>query len=141
MRGICALTFAAACLCTGPAFAQECLHGPTETPDQKARRVDALHVARTVNNLEANQPGARTRTYLRQVELKSSPFATRPDGQSEWFRKLNFTPGQDVIPGWALTLDVTQDGYWFAVKDKTDSCGFRYISSQDGLIFTAEPIR
>jgi hypothetical protein len=141
MRKTCALILAVTCLSAGPAFAQECLHGPNETPDQKARRVDALRVARTVNNLEANQPGARTNAYLRQVELKSSPFAAGRDGQSEWFKKLNFTPGQEVIPGWVLTLDVTQDGYWFAINDKTDSCGFRYISNQDGLIFTAEPIR
>jgi hypothetical protein len=141
MMKICALALAMACLGCGQAFAQECLHGPNETPDQKARRRDALHVARTVNNLEANQPGARARTYLRQIELKSSAFASGPDGQSEWFKKLNFAPGQEVIPGWELTLDVTHDGYWFAVKDKTDSCGFRYISNQDGLIFHAETIR
>jgi hypothetical protein len=103
--------------------------------------VDALQVTRTVNNLQANQPGARTRTYLRHVELPSSPFAMGRDGQSDWFKRLNFTPGQEVMPGWVLTLDVTQDGYWFAVHDKTDVCGFRYISNQDGLIFTAAPIR
>jgi hypothetical protein len=103
--------------------------------------VEALRVTRTVNNLQANQPGARTGTFLRQVELPSSPFATGTNGQSDWFKKLNFTPGQEVIPGWVLTLDVTQDGYWFAVQDKTDPCGFRYISNSGGLIFTAEPIR
>jgi hypothetical protein len=141
MKRTCALVFAVACLWVIPAFAQECLHGPNETPDQKARRLDALHVARTVNNLQANQPGARTKTYLRQIELTSSPFATGPDGQTEWFRKLNFTSGQDVIPGWTLVLDVTQDGYWFAIKDKADRCGFRYISNHEGVIFSAEPIR
>jgi hypothetical protein len=36
---------------------------------------------------------------------------------------------------------VTADGYWFMVKDQTDACGFAYISNQNGLIYTAEPIR
>jgi hypothetical protein len=141
MRRTCAFVFAVAFACVGPIFAQECLHGPNESPEQIARRRDALRVTRTVNNLEANQPGARTTTYLRQIELLSSSFASSPDAQNEWFTKLNFTPGHDVMPGWELKLDLTQDGYWFSVKDKTDACGFRYISNQDGTIFTAEPIR
>jgi hypothetical protein len=45
------------------------------------------------------------------------------------------------MPGWELKLDVTQDGYWFLIKDKTDPCGFAFISNTSGLIYTAEPIR
>lgn len=120
-----------------PTFAQNCLHGNTETPDQAARRNEALTATRNVNNLEANQPGAQNRVYLRHVELTSSPFATK----SESVKKLNLTPGAEVLPGWQLTLDVTADGYWFMVKDKTDPCGFAYISNQDGLIYHAEPNR
>lgn len=141
MRRLCILVFAVTYTLAAPAFAQECLHGPSESPDQKARRTEALRLARTVNNLQANQPGARARTFLRQIELPASPFAKGPDAQSEWFKKLNFAPGQDVMPGWELNLDVTPEGYWFAIKDKTDACGFRYISNQEGLIFSAEPIR
>jgi hypothetical protein len=124
------------------AYAQnQCLHGPNETPDQTTRRRDALRATRTVNNLQANQPGSRTSTFLRQIELPSSQFAKGPDGQSEFFKKLNFTPGEELMPGWELTLDVTEKGYWFMIKDKTDSCGFAYISNQNGVIHTAEPIR
>jgi hypothetical protein len=120
-----------------PSFAQQCLHGTSETPDQAARRVEALTATRNVNNLEANQPGAQNRVYLRQVELASSPFAAKAPS----VKKLNFTPGAELLPGWHLVLDVTQDGYWFMVKDKTDPCGFAYISNQEGLIFHAEPNR
>ncbi len=45
------------------------------------------------------------------------------------------------MPGRQLVLDVTADGYWFMVKDKTDPCGFAFISNQNGLIFEAQPIR
>lgn len=45
------------------------------------------------------------------------------------------------MPGWTLTLDLTPQGYWFMIKDKTDPCGFAFVSNQDGLIFEAQPIR
>ena len=60
-----------------PTFAQQCLHGNTETPDQAARRNEALTATRNVNNLEANQPGTQNGVYLRHVELASSPFAAK----------------------------------------------------------------
>jgi hypothetical protein len=103
--------------------------------------MDALRATRTVNNLEANQPGSATGTYLRHVELPTSRFAQGPSGQNEFFKKLNFTPGEELMPGWELKLDVTPDGYWFMIKDKTDPCGFAFISSKVGVIYTAEPIR
>lgn len=120
-----------------PTFAQQCLHGPAETPDQGSRRIEALTATRNVNNLEANQPGAQNRVYLRHVELASSPFAAK----APTVKRLNLTPGAELLPGWQLVLDVTQDGYWFMVKDKTDPCGFAYISNQEGLIYHAEPNR
>jgi hypothetical protein len=54
---------------------------------------------------------------------------------------MSLNPAEDIVPGWALTLDVTEKGYWFMVKDAQDPCGFAFISNQTGLIFTAEPIR
>jgi hypothetical protein len=36
---------------------------------------------------------------------------------------------------------VATDGYWFMVKDKTDPCGFAFLSNTAGVIYTAEPIR
>ena len=54
---------------------------------------------------------------------------------------FKLTPGDNIVAGWQLALDVTPRGYWFAITDATDACGFRYISNEQGLIFTAEPIR
>ena len=122
---------------------QQCGVGANPTPDQLARRKDALRATRTVNNLEANQPGSARKEYLRQPELPTSPFAAQQSGPSaEFFKKLNFTPGEELLPGWELTLDVTAEGgYWFMIKDKTDPCGFAYVSNQNGVIFEAQPIR
>jgi hypothetical protein len=136
------IALALALVCTATALAQECVPGAPLTADQQARRKQGVQLTRTINNLEANQPGNRTKTYLRQVELPSSEFAKRATGGSaEMIGKMNFTPGQELRPGWQLTLDVTADGYWFMIKDKTDPCGFAYISNQNGLIFEAQPIR
>jgi hypothetical protein len=122
-----------------PGPAQQCLHGQNETPDQQARRRAAVQAARAVNTLQANQPGAASGAYLRHDQLTSSPFAAKQT--SDFFKSLNVTPGEELLPGWELKLDVTQDGYWFMIKDKTDPCGFAFISNTAGIIYTAEPIR
>jgi hypothetical protein len=129
-------------LATGTAYAQECLHGTTESPEQAARRRDALTATRTVNNIQANQPGAVKQQYLRHEELSTSPFAERMrQSANQATKRISLTPGTDVLPDWQLTLDVTSQGYWFTIKDKADPCGFAYVSNQTGLILRAEPIR
>lgn len=119
-----------------------CEPNATPTAEQQARRRDGVRLARLVNTAEANQPGAASKQYLRQEELATSPYVhKRMEGQDAFVTSLNFKAGEEVMPGWELKLDVTNDGYWFMVKDKTDACGFAYISNQNGLIYTAEPIR
>jgi len=126
----------------GHAIAQECLHGPTETAEQAARRREALTAVRNINNLEANQPGAANRSYLGADQLASSPYAARMrESPDATVKRISLNPGTDILPNWQLTLDVTANGYWFMLKDKTDPCGFAFVSSQAGLIFRAEPIR
>lgn len=133
-------------LCLGFAvetgYAQECLHGPTEPPEQAARRFQALTATRNINNIQANQPGAASGQYLHQQELATSPYASRMrESTNATVRRISLTPGTDILPDWELTLDVTQQGYWFMIKDKIDPCGFAFVSNQSGLIFHAEPIR
>jgi hypothetical protein len=123
-----------------PALAQQpCLHGTGETAEEAARRKQALQATRMVNNIEANQPAAASRLYLKHEELATAPFVQRDT--KGLLRAMNLMPGQDIIPGWQLTLDVTPDGYWFMIKDKTDPCGFAYISNKDGVIYSAEHLR
>jgi len=126
----------------GTAYAQECLHGPTESADQAARRREALTATRNINNIQANQPGAAKAQFLRHEELSSSPFAARMrEATNETVKRMSLNPGTDVLPDWQLTLDVTGQGYWFMIKDKVDPCGFAYVSNQVGVILRAEPIR
>lgn len=121
-----------------PAFAQDCLHGQDETPDQHTRRSQALGAARHVNTLQANRPN-RAGVYLDLAELGSldaAQSAKRPSARS-----YNFHPDAEIIAGWQLTLARTDSGYWFMIKDKTDPCGFAYVSNEAGVIYRAEPIR
>lgn len=120
------------------AYAQQCLHGAGETPDQTARRRAALAAARTVNNIQYNRPGSSDNVFLSHDDLASAPFAK---GMGPATNGISLDPQSDLVPGWKLTLNVTSNGYWFMVKDTTDPCGFAYISNQEGVIFNAEPLR
>ena len=134
-----AFTLIALALASGSAHAQQCLHGANETPDQAARRVDALNAARTINNIQANQ---KTGSYFRHEDLVTAPWAVQMrQSESGLAKRISLLPGTDILPGWTLTLDVGFDSYWFMITDKTDPCGFAYISNRSGLIFRAEPLR
>jgi hypothetical protein len=120
-------------------IAQQCLHGADESADQKARRREAVGATRQVNNLQANRPEARRGLYLDQAEIAS--WYTEQAKKTGAATPYNFEPEAEVLPGWQLTLNKTDSGYWFMIKDKTDPCGFTVISNQAGLIYFAEPMR
>jgi hypothetical protein len=127
------LVFGLVLCCASPSFAQQCLHGPTESPEQAARRREALSAVRLVNTVQANQPGAAQRRYVRHEDLA----AAAPNLPATF--KLG--PADQIVAGWRLSLDVSARGYWFAITDTTDPCGFRFVSTEDGIILSAEPIR
>jgi hypothetical protein len=114
----------------------QCRHDANESADEQQRRGEALAAARRINTLEANQPGARGGRYLDIGGLQSA-VANKPQPGGS----LQFGPGVDLLPGFELKLDVTASGYWFMIKDKTDSCGFAYVSNEKGVIYRSEPIR
>jgi hypothetical protein len=129
-------------LMAAPTYAQQCLHGDGETAEQTARRRLALTATRNINNIQANQPGAVKGQFLRHDQLSNSPFALKMrESNNEAVKSMSLEPGTDVLPDWQLTLNVTEQGYWFMIKDRTDPCGFAFISNQQGVIFRAEPIR
>ena len=124
------------------AYAQQCLHGPNEAPDQTARRREALAATRTINNIQFNQPGARERSFFRHEQLGESPIGkSMAASPNELSRRMSLRPDGEILPGWKLTLDVSANGYWFMIRDTTDACGFGFISNHDGLIYTSEPLR
>jgi hypothetical protein len=140
MRRLCVLMLGiGASLAPASVLAQQCLHGPDETAEQKARKREALQATRQINTLQANSPSARQGKFMDQPEM--AMYYADLTRQKPATQPLIFDPASEVIPGWQLTLDKTEKGYWFMIKDKTDPCGFAYVSNQAGTIFTAEPIR
>ena len=134
-----AIPMIAALVVSTPAVAQTCLHtSGAETADQQARRRAALAATRTINNVQFNRPEARQNVFLRHEDLASAPFAAKLPSAAA---PIVLTPGQDIVPGWRLKLDVVSGGYWFSITDTTDPCGFTFISNNSGLIYTAEPLR
>ena len=132
--------FLAVLFLPGAALAQTCLHGADSTDEQKARKREALGATRQINNLQANRrPEAGQPKYLNQTEM--AIYYADLTKKTPARQPLIFDPASEVLPGWQLTLDKTEHGYWFMIKDKTDPCGFAYVSNQQGVIFTAEPIR
>jgi hypothetical protein len=130
------------CLFAAPTFAQECLHGGNETPEQATRRRAALTATRSINNIQFNRPESKNNVFLRHPELANSPLAQRmKESNDSVVQQMSLAPETDIVPGWRLTLDITSDGYWFSVTDTTDPCRFTYISNNSGLIYTAQPLR
>ncbi|PYR93973.1 MAG: hypothetical protein DMF84_07030 [Acidobacteria bacterium] len=112
--------------------APACLHDEkTESAEQAARKRSALGATRAINTAESRYAAANKR-YGAQGDLA---------GLLDPRYNLGADPGTEIVPGFTLTLDVSEKGYWFEVKDTTDPCGFRFISNQQGLIFTARPIQ
>jgi len=75
------------------AYAQQCLHGPGETPDQAGRRREALTATRTINNIQANQPGAVNKAFVRHSDLVNSPFAANMrESANQTSKRISLSP-------------------------------------------------
>ena len=104
-----------------------CLHsGGNERPEQAARRRTAVQVARLINSAEG--------TYASHHGGKYGDLSTLIDTDS-------IGAGNIAAPNFSVKLDLTEKGFWFSIADDEDSCGFRVISNENGVIFQAEPIR
>jgi len=96
-----------------------------------ATTADQVSAARAINTAQSKFAALNGGKYGRREDLTPHLDAAR----------YNLLEGADIAPGFTLTLDAAGKIYWFLIKDKTDPCGFSYISNQDGLIFVAQPIR
>jgi hypothetical protein len=113
-----------------------CLHSAgQESPKERDRSVAALGATRAINTAQS-QYSAQTKNAVGPKYGSRDDLAKYLDGA-----RYHLGENADIAPGFSLTLDRTEKGYWFSVTDKTDPCGFRYISNQTGVIFAAQPIR
>lgn len=98
------------------AHEQGCLHGQDRAPEQKARRSQAIGLARDINNqqLEAMRT-SRTYQALDRLTL------TRPVAE--------------------VKLAADSKGYAFSVVDTTDACRSGVFSNEAGLIYTGQALQ
>ena len=109
-----------------------CLHTPgKETPAQRDRSIAAIAAMRAINTAQSSYSAKNSGKYGRREELAAYLDASR----------YNLIEGAEIVPGFELTLDRSEKGYWFMITDKTDPCGYRFISNERGLIFAAVPLR
>ena len=107
-------------LAASSAFAQQCLHGPSEQPNQRARREQALKMAQQINFAEAVIVPPQT------GQPKYRPFA----------QLLNVSP---TPAGFRLQFYTDSTSYTFTLKDTSDSCHYAIFSDQDKGIYEATP--
>jgi hypothetical protein len=105
---------------------QRCLHGQDEQAVDRARREQAVRVARQINRAEntASLRGpSQPRNYvpLDDPRLASIGIPAAPDG-------------------FKLRFYTDSDSYAFSLKDIRDRCGFAVFSDQDGRIYEALPM-
>ena len=97
-----------------------CLHGDNEAPEHRARRAQALALARQVNTNQYGVAMRKTNAFQPVANLELT--APTPEG---------------------FNLRLTTDGkaYAFSLRDTTDPCLFGYFSDQDGVIFQGRVIQ
>jgi hypothetical protein len=115
---------------SAPQAEAACLHFGKESPAQRDRSVAALGATRAINTAQSAY-SVKNQSYAAREQL-----AGYLDGA-----RYHLAPAAEIVPGFTLTFDSTEKGYWFSVTDVTDPCKFSYISNQSGLIFAAQPIR
>ena len=99
--------------------ATACLHGDDELPDQRARRVGALTLARHVNTLQASA-ASKAGSYQPVTGLGVS---------------------MPIPEGFRLQLTTDGASYLFSIKDSLDPCMFAYFSDQTGIILVGRVIQ
>ena len=124
-------------LATSGAQAQECRHTGQESAAEKTRRLQALNMARVVNTVQERAVTKNGR-FFNETELR------------EAISQMGKLPSTNAAPpiarledlaGWEFAMDSEAKSYWFMLSDKSDPCGFTYISSHRGDILKAEPLR
>ena len=94
-----------------------CLHDASEAPQHQQRRLDAIELARAINQAERRSlPGPRPRAYRPLEELPNLP---------------------ETPQGFHVQFHTDGTSYLFALKDTMDRCQFSIFSNQDGDIYEA----
>ena len=104
-----------------PAQLPRCLHGPSESQNNRTRREDALRFAQAINRAENSGPAI----------VPGQRRAYRPFDQ---LANLPPTPA-----GFKTQLNTDGATYTFSVRDTLDSCHFTIFSDQEMWVYDGTP--
>jgi len=94
-------------------YAPTCRHGQAPTEEDRARRAQAVTLAKAINTAQASLV-QRTQQYHPVESLGNLPA---------------------VPAGFELNLFADHSGYMFAIKDTQDPCWFAVFSDNRGLVY------
>lgn len=112
----------------------------------RAKHVLAISLLRGINTAEAEykmKHGAyapkNTLLASDEFEGRGMTWAVRNDPQ---LANATLSNGPEILPGWALRLNVTADGqnYDLLLEDTTDKCGYAALTDERGIIRESKPI-
>ena len=119
---------------------------PPSDPDH-AKHSLAVNLLRAINTAEYDYHSkhgsfASKETLLASEEFKGRglSWAAKNDPQ---FANAQISSGPEVLPGWALRLNLTADakGYDVLLQDTTDkSCGYAAYTDERGIIWQSKTI-
>lgn len=108
---------------------------------ESANHVQAVEVLRAINTAELNNKMVRGRYVAWETLMANGDFTAKG---SKWlpqddaqFRRLSFSTGAEILPGWSLRLNVAEGGkaYDLVLEDLTDKkCGYAAITDERGII-------
>ena len=110
-----------------------------------ARRSVAVNTLRAINTAEYSYKATHGRFVPWEILVVSEEFKWRPfAGQNEpQVANSQFSKLPEILPGWALRLNVTPagNGYDVLLEDITDkACGYAAITNESGLIRQSKTI-
>jgi hypothetical protein len=118
-----------------------CLHQESETPPERARRVEALQAVRLINTVTARPFSPRRYQTWSEIANSGAVGTLRTDGGllGQLARKIRWgTP--EPLPGWNIHFVSSEDAYAFTLRDVRDPCGFSYVSDESGVILEGRAV-
>jgi hypothetical protein len=105
-------------------------------------RLVGVNIVRLINTAELDYKYAHDR-YANWDELYRSSAIVAAQRRSAGATGVTLAPGPEVVPGWVLTVIVSQDGksYQLSLRNLADKqCRFSLFSDQSGLIYQGNVI-
>lgn len=121
-------------------WSQDAPHSSSDT--DRAKHVLAISLLRDINTAEFRYKTKHGAYASKDALLASDEFKGRL-ARIESMAKAPVSGGPEILPGWALRLNVTADGqgYDLLLEDTTDkSCAYAAVTDERGIIRQSKAI-